>query len=417
MKYDVNWKGLDQGVEHTWTPEVLVTGLRVIGKFQPVEHRNPNSPFYDAIESEFPDKTWRAFDSHDGSFRPIFRRSNTWKKLGLITELEKEFSVSFTGKKLLNGDISLNEIYANICSNHDEDGEKPFVILATLLISIGLDEFTPDDVLFILHYWRPGEGECPTDIKRRYLQLDADYTESEAYKTRRRRINAMLKLLMSMGAVQKAGKFFIIGDKDLLLEIAGEGQITGFEQGLESEILLDAVDAKRVAVTSKREVKLDRTVAEFTSLAAKESDPLQRLKLLERATRKHEATIESFTVSVASQYGLKSYENTSGYDIFTQIDDTRGLLVEVKTVTPRNISKQIREAVSQLYEYKFRFKDELSLNVKLVILLDQDPKDFIPDWIYDYLANDRNISLWWVDNEEVMVAQLSQSLPDLLNDN
>lgn len=416
MKYSVEWKGLDQGVEHTWTPEVIITGLKLIKKYQPLAHRNPESPFYKSMEAEFPDKTWRAFDSKDDSFRPIFRRSNTWKKLGLITESDKEFSVSLTGKKLLLGEIGLDEVYANICSNHVENNEKPFVVLASLLTAFGVAPFSIDEVMFYLHHWRPDCGESPTEVKSNYKQLEPDYLQGSEYLTRRRRVSAMLKLFNSMNVVSKDGKNYRVNNSELLLEIAIDGQLDGGD--LRIEITEDSSNVNKSETSNspsnRRSVKLNRTINDYTALASKTSDPEQRLRLLERATRKHEETIEAYARIVRDEFGLDTYENSFGYDLYTEINESAGILLEVKTVNSTNYAKQIREAVSQLHEYNYRFKNEFKPNNQLVILLDINAQDFIPKWMYDYLVNDRKIFLWWIDNGKVQPSHLSKRIDELL---
>ncbi len=51
--YNADWKGLDQGVEQTWAPSVIMETLRVIAAHQPVSHREPTDPFYTTIQKEF----------------------------------------------------------------------------------------------------------------------------------------------------------------------------------------------------------------------------------------------------------------------------------------------------------------------------------------------------------------------------
>ncbi len=408
MKYNVNWKGLDQGVEHTWTPEVLITGLQLIKKHQPVEHRDPLSRFYDDMEEVFPDKKWRAFDSKDNSFRPIFRRSNTWKKLGLITEYDKEFSISLIGKQLLNGEIKLNDIYSNICVNHIEEDEKPFIILAMLLLRLDSSTITPDDALFLLSNWRPVDSKTIKEIRAETPSFSKEITSNDSYKTRRRRVASMLKLFVSMGALQKEKQEFKIVDRELLLQIASESESFSFKDKV---IANDALQAKKSSkpVGNKKIVSGERKMPEFSYLAAKSHNPLERLMLLERATRLHEQIVEFTAKTIKDEYNFDCFENPFGYDLFAEITVNSGVLIEVKTITPKNISKQIREAVSQLHEYNFKYKSETSKNNSLVIVLDQNPLTMIEEWVLDYLANDRNISLWWVENGAIQSAPLSKT--------
>ena len=62
-----------------------------------------------------------------------------------------------------------------------------------------------------------------------------------------------------------------------------------------------------------------------------------------------------------------------------------------------NILDQIRKGVSQLYEYRYRYRDEIKgEDITLCLVLPENPES-IP-WITDYLCEDRGISLCWFDS-------------------
>lgn len=417
--YQVSWKGLDQGVEHTWRPEVILEGLKSIATHSPVKHRDPESPFYSDMERLFPDKTWRAYDSIDNSFRPVFRRSNTWKKLGLIVETNKEFSLSLSGHQLLSGQTTLGEIYSNVLRNHVEGEEKPFVILSTLLASINPSQkLTINQLVNLLCRWRPGD-----DLDGALSGLDS-FAELPDFATRRRRINSMLKLLESMGSISLKQGQIEITERDALTTVASQSQIqeSFYTQLPIAHAKIDAdrsnmeLTPKRTRTTIQRE-RLDNGEFEkrFISKASITTDPDQRLKLLERATNEHETTVNQI-VSLLENNGFNSFENVDGYDLFTPISEHEGYLFEVKSVHRSNYKKQIREAVAQLLEYRYTYRDELTENVLPVIVLNRDPSEFIDDWIYEYLESERGILLMWIDSDgKANFSPISNSpLADLL---
>lgn len=68
-------------------------------------------------------------------------------------------------------------------------------------------------------------------------------------------------------------------------------------------------------------------------------------------------------------------------------------IFEVKSITEENEREQIRHAISQLYEYRFLHSIP---NASLWIVFSTKPYS---QWYIDYLLNDREIKVLWVDGE------------------
>lgn len=103
--------------------------------------------------------------------------------------------------------------------------------------------------------------------------------------------------------------------------------------------------------------------------------------------------------------GLSAKDNCN-IDLFS---DSGGehILYEMKSLTDDNIFSQIRKAVSQLYEYRYRFAPSTS---RLCVITN---KELVGDnsWIGDYLENDRNIAYEWTENfEDFNVSEGSSAL-------
>lgn len=81
---------------------------------------------------------------------------------------------------------------------------------------------------------------------------------------------------------------------------------------------------------------------------------------------------------------------TNHIDIYVEIGTTKSI-IEVKSVNTANERKQIRSAISQLYEYKYIYG--LS-DAELYIMLSQKP---INEWLISYLENDRKINLIYLN--------------------
>jgi len=69
--------------------------------------------------------------------------------------------------------------------------------------------------------------------------------------------------------------------------------------------------------------------------------------------------------------GFSSRADKNSVDLMVE-GDSRKILFEVKTTTPRNISKQIRLAVGQVLEYKFRLEEDVDLAIVITTVLEAD---------------------------------------------
>ena len=82
------------------------------------------------------------------------------------------------------------------------------------------------------------------------------------------------------------------------------------------------------------------------------------------------------------------FENTF-VDLMVDADG-QSFIFEVKSNNNRNVLSQIRKAIAQLYEYRYR--SELP-QAYLCIVLQQKPPQ---EWVIDYLLNDREILVCWL---------------------
>lgn len=72
-------------------------------------------------------------------------------------------------------------------------------------------------------------------------------------------------------------------------------------------------------------------------------------------------------------------------------------LFEMKSCNERNIVHQIRYGISQLYEYRFRYRDILA-DPQLWLVLEAEPEGAI-QWYINYLTDDRQINICWLTPE------------------
>lgn len=84
-------------------------------------------------------------------------------------------------------------------------------------------------------------------------------------------------------------------------------------------------------------------------------------------------------------------------DLFATIPDNGNFLFEVKSTNSSNLLSQTRKGVSQLYEYRYRYKDKIGYDVSLCLVYPNKPSQI--DWLEDYLCLDRNIGVVWFGDD------------------
>ena len=94
--------------------------------------------------------------------------------------------------------------------------------------------------------------------------------------------------------------------------------------------------------------------------------------------------------------GSTPFENEH-IDLFAEIPNDGSFIFEVKSVSSNNLLSQTRKGLSQLYEYRFRYKEEIGYDVKLCLVFPEEPTEI--SWLQDYLCNDREIAICWFSSE------------------
>jgi hypothetical protein len=86
--------------------------------------------------------------------------------------------------------------------------------------------------------------------------------------------------------------------------------------------------------------------------------------------------------------GNKVFENVF-IDLLAVIG-VQDFIFEIKSNNSKNALSQIRKAIAQLYEYRYRSSKPEAI---LCIVLQQKP---MQDWVIDYLVKDRDIMICWM---------------------
>ncbi|HHU01682.1 MAG: hypothetical protein ACOX54_00930 [Christensenellales bacterium] len=116
-------------------------------------------------------------------------------------------------------------------------------------------------------------------------------------------------------------------------------------------------------------------------------DPYETIVLREKANREHTRILNMLAATLRLRYE-DVYENTF-IDLMVNANE-QTFIFEVKSNNSRNVLSQIRKAIAQLYEYRYRSKLPEAI---LCIVLQQKPSQ---EWVIDYLLYDRKILVCWM---------------------
>ena len=175
-----------------------------------------------------------------------------------------------------------------------------------------------------------------------------------------------------------------------------------FRRTLKSPVekaILESFVSIETDLFSAQQAKIDAPLQNFTDNQSKnkianqvrKADPEETKTLRERANLQHRLLVALLSKK------LKANDIEPKFNTFIDLccDSPQKLLFEVKSCNSENQLEQIRKAISQLYEYRYRHSD--MKDSTLVLALEEKPK---MDWMVDYLVTDRNISLCWLEGEE-----------------
>ena len=151
-----------------------------------------------------------------------------------------------------------------------------------------------------------------------------------------------------------------------------------------------------------------RTMSRREELADPEVTRIKR----ERRSLAHKQMVSALDDLLRTK-GADPQENPH-IDLYAEIPNDGAYLFEVKS-GGENLLAQVRKGVSQLYEYKFRYRGNIRDDAVLCLVLPNKPTGIA--WLEEYLCNDRGIAICWLDGEgAVTPAPLCRDkLNDFLN--
>lgn len=398
-----DWMGLDSGgTEQLWDPEVLYDILAVMKKHEPFSRGDPESPIFDDLEQIHPQITWKN-PRADGSFNPIFRRANPIVKLGLSTPETENALVTELGVEVLSGNLEIRDVFALAARAHTEqDGTKSMAKMCTAALRLPEQEFTAPDIEFGISE-RDDVETCDleaviADVRSKNLKLTGD--------TRPRRIRSFMNALVHSGAFAETELGWILHDATQAKKIA---------QATDEQLVKLAPTNKGTPPKVRRKVEFkrvetkDRTVGAFDLSKVGRADPIRTAIALERSNQLHEDIVAQLGLEL-EDCGHEPVENSDSFDLAVLLGIPA--IFEVKTVNAKNAISQIRKAIIQLEEYRWRHLDLFQEPPRLFVALSENPAELIDDDYFDFIENDRGISVIWP--EPHFVDQYGRNLQTIL---
>ena len=137
------------------------------------------------------------------------------------------------------------------------------------------------------------------------------------------------------------------------------------------------------------------------------SDPQLRRIKLQRRNLAHKELIDKMDAWLRRQ-GAQPKENDH-IDLFATIPRDGSFIFEMKS-GGESILEQIRKGLSQLYEYRYRYRGVIGGDdISLCLVLPEAPPT---PWLADYLCKDRDINICWFDQYDEL--QWHELCPDTM---
>jgi len=424
-----SWTGLDPGgTEHLWDPNKLIEVLEILDELSPFNHMDPNSPIYPVLSSRIPSTKWFSFDKN-GQFRPIFRRTNPWTRLGLIEEREGMSYTSPIGHDLLEKRLSISEVLLLAAQSHVEaNGDRSFPRIANALIEMnGVPISSREIILGLMDHY-----ESLDSVSKQIREIRKSGKKVASDDRRKRNVSGLMNILVSTGGAALAidsSEGWILKDKKILEEIAiadpyykseatpaikKSGGLVG-SSGVRTQTKPKPVDNFAKSATRSLFNPISPEVSSSfipgTRNYSAPADPQLASLRLERANRIHAELVADIARNLIRK-GLDPVEDLATFDV--AVFKSKPCLIEVKSVHAANATAQIRKAISQLLEYRWIHETLFESDPKLLILVNESPvKNLIPGYI-DFLRKDLKIEVLWKSGDEFKNEQY-ETLYEALN--
>lgn len=209
-----------------------------------------------------------------------------------------------------------------------------------------------------------------------FLSAVADF--GEAASMPHRRISTIISWMEELGIVQRTNDWIKLN----LALVQSTTPILNFDNT--DEPLLPAVlDLNEYETVAKRVKRAHNSVLIYKDLAK-----------LDRANQAHKHLVDLVADRIRGVGGIP--KSNQLIDLATR-HESYDFIFEMKSITPENTRDQIRNGISQLFEY--RYLQNLP-NSNLVLVVESPLKKDL-EWMQEYLESDMNVSLVWDGNNKL----------------
>lgn len=391
--------------------------LTVVKAYEPFTRNDQTSPIFDELETLYPEVTWRNVNA-DGSFRPIFRKTNPLVKLGLTTDETENAYVTSLGDDLLAGSVSIPEVYTFAAKSHRErDGTPSMALMCAAALEVPDEVFSLEDIEFgVSENYDPAKRNAAAVLKSVRSRGATFGTKSSV---RQRRLRRFMAAIVSTGAMQRVEAGWTLNNRAVAGDIASAVGSATLPSVVAKKVTRKKVAKKKIAKRLARRAQPSgvRSIIagerkQITVKASVDSviDPIQRALLLERANNVHEQLVQA-VADIIRDRGFDPLEDSNSFDV--AVDGEYEALIEIKTINRDNCISQIRKAVSQLPEYRWKHRDRFSSDAKQIVVLSEDPTQYVDSDFFEYLVEDRGLIVTW-QQQGVLVDSDGQSLEEIL---
>ena len=214
------WTKIDNGREGLWDLDVWLGVIQLVDKHEGSDVYDKTAPIYTELESLYPGKGWKKEDANAAgvkTFRPLFRDyAKPWTNTETISFEQQKFKLTALGRKLVSGEIGPSDVFFKLLTTWEEDGERPFQVLATAILHYANPLSFQDFYQGVMLGYRPGD-----DIFAVINQVRTN--PPSASDTEERRLKLLLRIMELAGCIVKTGDRWIAWNKSLLQQVAASG--------------------------------------------------------------------------------------------------------------------------------------------------------------------------------------------------
>ena len=206
-----------------------------------------------------------------------------------------------------------------------------------------------------------------------------------------RRFSSVVSWLEELQIIQRQGNRFYLANNILNNSIP----ILNFT-AVDEPLLPRTTDLQEYQTVEMRTNRAEETVVIYRNQAA-----------AERADNAHRRLVNLVADRIRANNSIPRYNQL--VDLATRVNDT-DYIFEMKSITDANSKSQVRNGLSQLYEYSYL---QNLPNASLVLVIER-PLPANTQWMVDYMEANRNIQVIWDGDDNLYGTERSrETLPFL----